>query len=391
MAGVEWFYGKDNKQQGPISAAQLKQLAESGHLQPTDLVWREGMAEWMAASKVKGLFDETPPVAAVRPGPPPEVASQEPPSGATPAQPWSGASPPDATAASPEAAVPRPRAASMHPLDLALQYVRTQFTDRFLEATEKLFTVGGHYGLYVAMVLVLGFAVIGGVRMNDLNVVLGSLALAIGLAILQYAAVRFSKALDGLNRSTSGKLGSTTVPDCYALLSMIVGVIALLGLAVAAVQTEMFILFLPGVVQFILCQYLAIVAVNLGSLNIEVEPGARAGEEALGIFSFAIKVWIRLVPVAFGVGVACGAIVLMVACGLAFKLPAAGDVPNMGGSGAITSSLLTVWLSGVGLVAVSAALPLIAYVFFVFAHLGIDIIRAVLAIPATREAEKETG
>ena len=57
MAGAEWFYGKDNKQHGPVSAVQLKELAEKGALRPTDLVWREGMSDWMPASRVKGLFE----------------------------------------------------------------------------------------------------------------------------------------------------------------------------------------------------------------------------------------------------------------------------------------------------------------------------------------------
>ena len=52
----QWFYSKHGQQQGPVSSEQLKQLAASGQLQPTDLVWKDGMGQWVEARKVKGLF-----------------------------------------------------------------------------------------------------------------------------------------------------------------------------------------------------------------------------------------------------------------------------------------------------------------------------------------------
>ena len=57
MAPSDWYYAKDNRQLGPVSSTELKQLAESEELVAGDLVWREGMVEWIAADKVKGLFD----------------------------------------------------------------------------------------------------------------------------------------------------------------------------------------------------------------------------------------------------------------------------------------------------------------------------------------------
>ncbi len=53
----EWFYTTDGKSRiGPISEAGLKALAASGELAPTHMVWKEGMAKWMEASAIKGLF-----------------------------------------------------------------------------------------------------------------------------------------------------------------------------------------------------------------------------------------------------------------------------------------------------------------------------------------------
>ncbi|MHC4444842.1 MAG: DUF4339 domain-containing protein [Planctomycetota bacterium] len=38
---MEWYYHKNNQQMGPISSQELKQLAQTGELKPTDLVWKE--------------------------------------------------------------------------------------------------------------------------------------------------------------------------------------------------------------------------------------------------------------------------------------------------------------------------------------------------------------
>jgi hypothetical protein len=56
---AQWYCNSNGQQSGPMETAELKQLAASGRLQPGDLVWREGMAQWAAASTVKGLLPES--------------------------------------------------------------------------------------------------------------------------------------------------------------------------------------------------------------------------------------------------------------------------------------------------------------------------------------------
>lgn len=65
MAG-EWYYLIDGEQIGPVPAADLKELADSGVLQPSDLVWKDGMPDWKPAAQVPGLLSAQPPP--VRPG-----------------------------------------------------------------------------------------------------------------------------------------------------------------------------------------------------------------------------------------------------------------------------------------------------------------------------------
>lgn len=59
MAG-QWFVGSGGARSGPFTEEQMRQLAASGRLAPTDLVWREGMAGWQRASSLAQLFTAAP-------------------------------------------------------------------------------------------------------------------------------------------------------------------------------------------------------------------------------------------------------------------------------------------------------------------------------------------
>jgi hypothetical protein len=52
----EWFYQKDGQEIGPLSPADLRRLASSGQLLPTDPVRKADMDRWAKASALKGLF-----------------------------------------------------------------------------------------------------------------------------------------------------------------------------------------------------------------------------------------------------------------------------------------------------------------------------------------------
>lgn len=46
---ADWYYARNNQQVGPVSDADMQRLAEEGQLRPGDLVWRDGLAEWVPA------------------------------------------------------------------------------------------------------------------------------------------------------------------------------------------------------------------------------------------------------------------------------------------------------------------------------------------------------
>ena len=46
---IQWYLAREGQQYGPLSEAELAKLVELGHLQPNDLLWREGFPDWRPA------------------------------------------------------------------------------------------------------------------------------------------------------------------------------------------------------------------------------------------------------------------------------------------------------------------------------------------------------
>jgi hypothetical protein len=76
----QWYYIRQGQQVGPVPKEQLEQLMASGQLQPNDMVWKQGMAQWAPASQI---FPPTPP----EPNMPPPIPTTPPYATATPVVP----------------------------------------------------------------------------------------------------------------------------------------------------------------------------------------------------------------------------------------------------------------------------------------------------------------
>jgi hypothetical protein len=77
---TQWYLARDGQQFGPISEAELAKFIELGHLQPTDLLWREGFPDWRPALVVFPPHSPAPP----RMGPAPLRSGQQRPSARPP-------------------------------------------------------------------------------------------------------------------------------------------------------------------------------------------------------------------------------------------------------------------------------------------------------------------
>jgi len=59
-----WWYAIGQEKIGPCSSSELIALVTQGKLFPDTLVWKEGMPDWIPASRIKGLWQKLPPAPA---------------------------------------------------------------------------------------------------------------------------------------------------------------------------------------------------------------------------------------------------------------------------------------------------------------------------------------
>src|SRR5438270_9218201 len=58
MEAVHWYIAREGKKVGPFTSGELRQLALLGLLQPTEMVWTEGLSKWVEASTFPALFPQ---------------------------------------------------------------------------------------------------------------------------------------------------------------------------------------------------------------------------------------------------------------------------------------------------------------------------------------------
>ena len=248
--------------------------------------------------------------------------------------------------------------------------MRNVLSEKLFEFLKKWLLILGNCGFYVASVLALLIGVIAAIRLESFEAFITGLAYALGFFILQYVAVKFASAGDKLIENNKTGLSSAAFLDSMGLLFMIGGAIALLFNSYLAIKLGAFAPFLNGLGTFVVLELFALLALNPKSITLEIVPETSAGQEAIGMVTFFLKSFMKLVPIMFGVGIVVTTVLMFIHSFGLFK-------EGMGMSFA--------WMRVMGdfqAIASIALLPLIAFIIFVFVFLAIDVIRAILSIPS---------
>ncbi|MBN1393569.1 MAG: DUF4339 domain-containing protein [Pirellulales bacterium] len=339
MNSVEWYYARDNQQTGPVSSAELKQLAAAGRLSPGDLVWREGMSEWAEARNVRGLFD--------------------------------GASAPAAVETQPVETAPQMPAAPMrHPFDALIDWFRPRCDVGRIDAISRFFRACGMYGLLAAMLLTVVFSVLMALEGDPVSALVSGVAFLVLLAALHYAAGKMCDSLDRLNAAAAESLPSEEFPRVLAMLNKALGVVALLGAIAAAAQASAFEPLPFGIAAFLALGFMSLTAASPAALYFTIGAEAGVAEQALGVITYLVKASARAAPAAFGAGVLCGTFWMGYAC---YLLALDGD--NLSSIKFTTATACFTLVS-------AALLPLAAYITFLLYYFLRDLGLKVLELPA---------
>ena len=250
--------------------------------------------------------------------------------------------------------------AGVNLLDDVIDWARRVFPVKTFDKLASALVKYGHLGLIVAEVACVVLGITAAIRLENWRLFPAGIGVGLLLVILQYTASRFLDAGDRLLGSSPSRLGSAAFLDCLALLVEVLGICLFFAYWF---QGE-WGLFFVGLAIWALCDAIAYIALHPEMVNIEVGGEVRAGEEAIGIMSLAIKTLVRLVPMAFGIGAILGSIALIIAT---FAMMGSGNPASA--------------RSALRLIIFCVLLPFLSYILFAFYHLAIDLLRAILVLP----------
>jgi hypothetical protein len=165
-------------------------------------------------------------------------------------------------------------------------------------------------------------------------------------------------------------MSSPAFLNTFALLTLVSGWVLLLGCLFLAIKTEDIKILWLGLGSFLLGEYLGCIAMNPPLTNVIINPRITPAEEAVGMLAFLLKALLRLVPIAFGVGVVIGNFSLLL------------DFINFLSKKTGPSETLSAAGSSATLILHAGLLPFAGFVSFAVLYLVIHLIRAVLAVPS---------
>jgi len=253
-------------------------------------------------------------------------------------------------------------------IDNCFNHLRKGYFSDFLAKNVDWLTRWGLNGLYVSAILGLLTSIYVPFKYSSIEF---SHSIATGLAwvlvciVAHYTAAMFLPSLDNIIKSTPTKLSSRSFTDSFALIAGIAGVASLIAGVFFAISAENFELFVYGVFAFIFCEYLMSLSLNPEHLGIEITETTTAGEEFIGILSFIMKGFLRLIPVLFGSGIILGIVRI-------FDIWL-GDVEY--------TSQVYAQVVAVGRISAAAFLPVTGYLAFLLYYFSIDIVASIIAIP----------
>ena len=70
----QWYLYKDGRQLGPLKWEELWQEAKQGNIAPDDLVWKQGLEDWLSADQIHGLVN-IPDFVVTAPPPPKKITA----------------------------------------------------------------------------------------------------------------------------------------------------------------------------------------------------------------------------------------------------------------------------------------------------------------------------
>lgn len=240
-------------------------------------------------------------------------------------------------------------------------------TEGFLDFCSRWLYTIGHFGIIAAAGVGFLFCFILAIKTNLFTAFLYGIGWVLIIFVAQYTAHKFSAAGEKLIQNNPTTLASKTFLDCIGFLGVIGGLVVLIVAIVNSIQYKDLNMFLAGLAAAIFMEFVALISFNPQSITISIVEDNSAGQEAIGIITFSLKVFMKMVPILFGAGIAIGTIMLFITMfdlfgdGARYAMPAAAENATF--------------------ILFAALLPFLSYIFFALCYLIVDIWKAILSLP----------
>ena len=265
----------------------------------------------------------------------------------------------------------------------ALGFISDALSPQLVQRALALAKRWGHYAVLAGAALTLAYAIYGAIKENSFAIFAVGLGLVAAIGVAQFAAMRFLDAADSLIASTPGRVVSSAFLECAGLLAILFAVSTLLGGIAGAIAAGSLVPLLPALFITVVLTSLGAIALHPALVNTHPGTGT-AGEEAIGLLSFAAKAGLRVAPLFFALLAAAGGLALL-----------SGFFGRGGAFASAAQSALDLFpiplpfagaQLGSALVIVACLVPMVAYAGFLLQHLVIDLLRAVLSLPGKIDA-----
>ncbi len=406
---ARWYYNDGTNQHGPMELEALRQKFHAGAFEATSMVWREGWPNWTQASKVAELRSSSTPAPATpvasktRSASLPRVSDSKPASGAV--APRASAQPSDtgtaphhaskgATATAAAAFVTPSAAATATGAPSALTAIPAKFEGvigkifralRPIASEERIDKIDGfaqRVGTIAGLVAV-GLAalsgMIGAIKLEKMSTLMDAAYIVLFGLITLYVGQRLVHANKRLLEQSNHRMSSPDFLDGVGALLVVGGLIGLVRAVVSAIQVESFSPLLGDAAACLTTGIVGLLCLSPATINIKIEQETQQGEDAIAILSLLPKCVLRVVPTLLMVGTVIASVYFLVSITSLF------DDNRF----AAATEFRINWSEGVMAYLSATLLPLGSYLAFLILTLSLDLMRAVLVLPAKLDRSRD--
>lgn len=358
-----------NKQLGPFSVDEVNEKLDCGEFSPSNEGWMEGMSGWKPLSD-SAFFTVGVKTPASDDGPPAISKADKMKKHGREAMEGAGKMVANIKAAKDV----RDFLPYLKLVDVLLDLLKNMFSLKVLDTWDGAARKIGLLASAGCAVIMLVFGIINSIKVGEAEPALYHALFLPAVAIAQFIAVKFLGAGRNLIDKSPGQISSKAFLECFALI-LALGAVGIFSWgAFTSIKAGEFLPIVAGLGLAMILLYGVGASLNHESVNMELRDDTSIGEEAIGLFAFYVKFFMRLVPFIFGV-----------ASGVAFIGMAYSLIMLIGAEGLEAGRYIHSNYEYFGYMVWALMLPLIAYLTFLFYYLFIDLTRAILCLFQLKE------